>query len=136
MSVPRVGIFFVVRKKLFVESTRLGLAETNGDDILIHPGDHASLWEQVIKTRVSLARVSYDYFPRGRVVFNAKERRYKIYVDQCALTDPRMIAKIVSEFHLPKKKIEVRLDPYYKCHTCNSVYALDAIGLDIDDYLP
>ncbi len=136
MAEPEVGTFFVVKDELFIESTPLSSAESYGDDFLIHRGSHASFWKQVIKVKESLSGTSYDYFPRGRVLFNIKEGRYWIYVDPCIHTDPRMMAEVVSEFHLPEEKIEIRLDSHCKCHTCNSQYVPDVVGLEIDDYLP
>ena len=80
--------------------------------------------------------MSYDYFPRGRVLFTVKEGRYWVYVDRCTHSDPVIIAEIVGEFGLPEEKFEVRLDSHYRCHACNPQYVPDAIGLEIDDYLP
>ena len=133
---PEVGIFFVVGDELFIESTPLSSAEPYGEDFLIHPGDHASFWKRVIKVKESLSGVSYDYYPRGRALFNGKKKRYWVYLDKCALRDPGVIAEIISEFHLPEDKVEVHHDSRYRCHTCNFQEVSDAIGLDIDDYLP
>lgn len=127
---PEVGVFFVIGDELFIESTPLSSAESYGDDSLIHPGDHASFWKQVIKVKESLSGTSYDYFPRGRVLFNVKEAQYWVYVDRCTHTDPVMIGEIVCEFGLPEEKTEVRLDSYYRCHACNPRYVPDSIGLD------
>ena len=133
---PEVGIFFVVGDELFIESTPLGAAESYGEDFLIHPGDHASFWKRIIKLKESFSDISYDYYPRGRALFNVKKNRYWVYLDKCALRDPGMIAEIISEFHLPEDKTEIRQDSDYRCHNCNLHYVSDAIGLDIDDYLP
>jgi hypothetical protein len=130
-----VGIFYVVNSELFRESTPLSLAEPYGDDFLIYPGGHAQFWEEVMRLNKALSGASYDYFPRGRVLFNVKQGRYWVYVDQCALRNPTTVAKILSKFRLPPEKTEVSLDSHYKCHACNPEYVSDAIGLEIDDYL-
>ena len=133
---PEVGIFFVIKNELFIESTPLSLAEPYGDDFLIHPGDHAHFWKEVIRVKEALSGSPYDYFPRGRVLFNVKEGRYWVYVDKCTLRDSKMVAEIFSRFRLPEEETEVRLDSHYQCHACNPLYVPDAMGLEIDDYLP
>ncbi len=136
MSEPEVGIFFIVGDELFRKSTPLSEAERSGDDTWIHPGNHRDFWEEIRQENSLLSDVPYDFYPRGRVLFRANDGRFWVYVDRSTHKDRGMIVNILSEFHLPKDKTKIRCDPQYKCDVCNPHYVPDAIGLDIDDYLP
>lgn len=136
MCEPEVGIFFIVGDELFRNSTPLSEAERSGDDTRIHPGNHRDFWEEMRRENSLLSNVPYDFYPRGRVLFNEKEGRFWVYLDQTTRKDRGMIVNILSEFHLPQDKTKIRCDPQYMRLVCNPHYVPDAIGLDIDDYLP
>jgi hypothetical protein len=136
MSEPEVGIFFIVGDELFRKSTPLCDAEPSGDDFRIRPGNHRDFWEEIRREKSVLSGAPYDFYPRGRVLFSAKDGRFWVYVDRRTHKDRGMIVNILSEFHLPRDKTKIRCDPQYKCLVCNPHYVPDAIGLDIDDYLP
>ncbi len=135
MSEPEVGIFFIVGDELFRKSTPLCDAELS-DDSRIHLGSHRAFWEEIRREKAVLSGVPYDFYPRGRVLFSANDERFWVYVDRPTRKDHVMIVNILSEFHLPQDKTKIRCDPQYKCRACNPHNVADAIGLDIDDYLP
>jgi len=136
VSEPAVGIFFVIGDELCIESTPISAAEPYGDDFRIHPGNHRAFWEEMRRAKRGLSSVPYDFYPRGRVVFSANDGRFWVYADRSTYEDRGMIVNILGEFHLPQENTKIRCDPQYKCGVCNPHYVPDAVGLDIDDYLP
>ena len=63
-------------------------------------------------------RVDFDYFPRGRVVYNIKDDKYYVYNDKCI----KDLSSIIGEEE--KEKIEIREDFHYQCHKCNKYYMI------------
>src|SRR5271157_4150153 len=74
---PHVGIFFYADSSLHIESTPLSQAEQRGEDFLIHAGDHKYYWENTLAPSIPGYRdKSYDFFPRGRVAYSIKDRKF------------------------------------------------------------
>jgi hypothetical protein len=115
MPEPHVGIFWMVGRKPLIESTPLSAAETYGD-FLTHPRSHHEVWEQWRLTgKVVPSECEYEEYPRGRVMFNTKTRRFSLLADRCILKDKRMVGKIVSELSLPTKSTDEGTDAHYRC---------------------
>jgi hypothetical protein len=112
-----IGIFWVVRAKLVIDSTPLGAAEPYGDH-LTHPRSHIDVWEGWrVGSRVP-GETEYEEFPRGRVMYNTKTQRFTLLADKCILKDKRMVRKIVSELNLPTKSTDKGTDAHYRCSAC------------------
>lgn len=58
----------------------------------------------------------YAYYPRGRVLYREKDKKFIIYIDRCLLTknDKEIILRL---FGLSKALW--RRDEQYQCSTCN-----------------
>ena len=132
---PQVGIFFVIGDELFTKCSPLSAAVPYGD-FRIRPGDHSSFWKEILRVKPSLSGVSYDFYPRGRVLFNERDEKFWVYVDRSTREDFSMITRILDEFHLPENKTKIRCDSRCNGHVCTPHYVPEAIGLEIDDYLP
>lgn len=83
-----VNIFFVIKGKLIKHECENEIAQKYGD-FLNYPYSHMQIWD---KHHYKKYHVDFDYFPRGRVIYNIKEN-YKICTDY-----------------------------HYKCHNCNKNY--------------
>jgi len=112
---PMIGLFFSVKGKLLLYKVALEKAEAYGD-FLTCPVSHDIVWRR----RVGM-NVDFDYFPRGRVVYNTQERKYIIYIDKC-LDTTELIAKIVEAFGLTNHEHTIEFDEHYQCHKCNKGY--------------
>jgi len=124
---PHVGIFFYANSSLHIESTPLSQAEQRGEDFLIHPGDHKYYWENTLAPSISGCRdKSYDFFPRGRVAYSIKDRKFLLYHDICI---PRtQIEEAMAIMNLPEPPATViELDVHYRCASCNENYVSDSI---------
>lgn len=65
---------------------------------------------------------SYDYFPRGRVVYNSMNSEFILYANH-QFIDKKVIQRIVRKFKLDKGHTVIdRTDSHYACDKCNSNY--------------
>jgi hypothetical protein len=115
VSEPRLGIFWLVARKVLLESAPLTECERYGDH-LNYGGNHINAWELWKRIGAAPEQSEYEEFPRGRVIHNVRSG-FTILADKCLLNDKHAIGKIKRELHLPKKTILDR-DPHYRCATC------------------
>ena len=62
-------------------------------------------------------RVDFDYYPRGRIIYNLKEKIYYIYYDKCLENCIEKLGIIPQN-----EKVKLLHDYHYKCHKCNKNY--------------
>ena len=109
----RVGLFFVVKGRVILYACQLSRAERYGD-FLIYPLSHDAIWEAKHRAQY---RVDFDYYPRGRIVYDQVSDRYTIYHDRCCRKDAEMIGSSYAPV-----KVEYSLDEHYQCRKCNPSY--------------
>jgi hypothetical protein len=113
-----IGIFYYFDQHVHARPEALGKAEVYGE-LKTTSFSHLEFWENELKKNMPW---DYDYFPRGRVVYGLKSRKYTLYIDRC-LNDPEIIRSIAAEFGLSGKNgVGVRFDEHYQCHRCNRDY--------------
>ena len=110
-----VGLFFVVNNKLLLHSCTLEEAEKYGD-FLNYPESHMQIWDKYYYNKY---KVDFDYFPRGRIIYNIKENIYYIYYDKC-LEDSIREMNLIKE----NKNVKYLKDIHYKCSNCNKNYIM------------
>jgi hypothetical protein len=74
---PQVGIIFVVEGNIWIDATPLTEAADYGE-FKIHERGHDKYWDQLLGMAI-VAESEYDEHPRGRVVYNPKQRQYTLY---------------------------------------------------------
>jgi hypothetical protein len=124
---PAVGIVWGVRvgsglRRIVIDSTPLVEAEPYGD-FLTHPRGHYEVWESWRQLGpAGLARRGlptiiawheYEYFPRGRVVFDTRSSRFTIYAD-LKLQASGTLCRMLGAFNLGSVLRDVRSDPHYR----------------------
>ena len=108
-----VGIFFVVNHQVLLHKCELAEAEKYGD-FLNYPESHMEIWDKYYCKKY---RVDFDYYPRGRIIYNLKEKIYYIYYDKCLKEELKKLGIIPQN-----TKVKLLTDYHYKCHTCNKNY--------------
>jgi len=93
----KIGVFWVIDdKKIDGYREPLESGEDYGDTI--QPTfDHFSYWEELILRYPKLKILEYDDIPRGRVVYNKKEKRFLILSSKEVLENKSLI-KAISQF--------------------------------------
>lgn len=108
-----VGIFFINKDELLLHTCKIADGEPYGD-FVNYPESHNDVWQREYADK---HRVDFDYFPRGRIVYNKAEDVFLLYYDKCADREAKSIRK-----RYPKGKCNTALDEHYQCHMCNDNY--------------
>lgn len=113
---PRVGIFWLVDKRLVIDTTPLSEAGKYGD-FKIYEGDHVTLWTEMEKRGDVPRDTDYEEHPRGRVNFNTKTQRFTLFLDRCILRKKNVVKKLMRLMHLPSDTAQ-STDGHYRCYRC------------------
>lgn len=62
---------------------------------------------------------AYDYYPRGRLVYDAVKKQILIYTNKCIRTNPEISSLVVKELIPAGVHYAWRSDAHYRCHHCN-----------------
>ena len=95
-----VNLFFKVNNKFLIHKCENEVAEKYGD-FLNFPESHMEIWEKFYAKKY---HVDFDYFPRGRVVYNINEKSkavslFKFLNIPPTIVDPlRLIPGIKAKF--------------------------------------
>ena len=113
MKKNKVCVFFYVNGQFLIHGCELKDAEVYGD-FLIYPKSHFEIWERRYAKRY---QVDFDYYPRGRVAYHTKEKRFHILYDQCV---EKVIHALAEQIY--DEEVLFGLDEHYQCHRCNKEY--------------
>ena len=109
-----VNLFFKVNNQFLIHKCENEKAEKYGD-FLNYPKSHMEIWEEFYYDKYN---VDFDYYPRGRVIYNIKEDCYYIYHDKCITN----LSEILKDYKDSKYKICT--DYHYQCYKCNKNYVI------------
>jgi hypothetical protein len=76
-SMPEVGIFWLIDKKLVADSIPRPQADVYGG-FYSGNNDHATLWTTLQRPMPQWKGVEYTDYPRGRVLFDSKEEVFLV----------------------------------------------------------
>jgi hypothetical protein len=114
---PCVGIFWLLDGEPIIDATPLSKAEPYFT-ALTHPTAHIDYWALLQHNGTVPAEVEYERPPRGRVVFDQREQRFRLYADKCILCQRKVVRKIMDAMHLPPGKTSEGRDSHYRCFNC------------------
>jgi hypothetical protein len=110
-----VGLFFVADDGLLLHACSLAAGEPYGD-FVNYTESHDAVWRREYFNKY---HVDFDYFPRGRIIYNRVADKYKIFYDACANIEANEIYARYTE-----GSCGAYLDEHYKCHKCNRQYVI------------
>jgi hypothetical protein len=116
VSLPKVGIFFVVESQLVIDAVPVDQGEPYGETI--EHGSHDAFWDSMVPWTALEHRFktrAYDASPRGRVVYLTREQRFVLYADACLTRDT--LQGLATHFGLTAPV--VARDEHYQCAACN-----------------
>lgn len=108
-----VGLFFIVRNELLLHSCELAEAEPYGN-FLNYSFSHDKVWRENYQKKY---RVDFDYYPRGRIVYNKAEQCYILYYDGCIENEAKDMQNRFSD-----RTCQISRDEHYQCHMCCDGY--------------
>ena len=116
IEAPLLGIFWLVGKRLIIDTMPLSEAGKYGD-FAIFEGDHVTYWSE-LERRGEVPRDSdYEEHPRGRVNYNTKTRTFTLFLDRCIFRKKHVVKKLMSLMHLPSETVLLS-DGHYRCFHC------------------
>lgn len=74
--------------------------------------DHFNVWDRY-KGYTDRPDVEYDYFPRGRILFNTALHKFVVVTDEKICNDPRIKEALLEWYSLPATTI-FRSDEHYQ----------------------
>lgn len=107
-----VSIFFYVEGKFLLHECSLEDSLKYGN-FLNYRDSHFDVWNKYYYNKY---QVDFDYYPRGRVIYNTVENCYYIYRDKCI----KNLDEITSKY----ENYKILDDFHYQCHNCNDEYFL------------
>ena len=112
-----VGIFYLVAGKLYFDCTPLSEAPQPGC-FKIHERSHFDFWHELASAgKVPLAE--FGEYARGRVACHVDSGKFLLLADDCILSDPQVVTRIMGRMHLPANSTENGWDPLYWCLVCS-----------------
>jgi len=116
--VPHVGVIYVFSDEdIFIYKEPVEFAVEQGR-FLTSSADHRSLWNALQYTVPNFKDLPYDYYPRGRVLYD--NDMFYIHLDPCIYKNKNVITKIVSDLYLQPGKYKVVKDMSYTCRSCKN----------------
>jgi hypothetical protein len=112
-----VGIFWLFQNRVILDASLLSAAEAYGD-CLNHHLSHIDYWAQHQLLGDLPRDIEYEEYPRGRVVFHTKTRRYSFCADRCILRKKSIVSRIMKAMHLTAAMTDVLTDSHYRCLSC------------------
>ena len=81
---------------------------------------HYEHWDTVRLFALEYQKHDFDYYPRGRVVYNTKNDTFFVWLDKCI--SPKYKDLICKSFNLSGKNVVFGNDEHYQCAGCNEDY--------------
>lgn len=116
---PEVGPFYIIDGAVFNDTEPV---KDMIDQLVVldSSNTHYDYWKALQRIYPEFRNIDYDYFPRGRVVYDRKKCQYNLFIDKCITS--KEITEIINELNLPRNKVVTDYDEHYQCHACNSDY--------------
>jgi len=92
-----------------------GNSVENYGDYLNIGEDHYNIWPSYMV--LLNTDVDYDFYPRGRIVFNTKIRKFKVVADPCIIDSKDIRDALLENYNLPITTIFEK-DEHYSCSNC------------------
>lgn len=99
LKTPLIGIFWIMDNRLLLNACPYDRGEDMIGNWANYSG-HYPFWEKYSDEN----NIPYDYvhYPRGRVVYNIKTKKFKIMSSKQVIKDKKIIKRIAEAFHLTK----------------------------------
>lgn len=100
-----LAVFWYIDGQFFgIEDTLKGDSVAQYGDYLQVDVDHFAEWP-FIRSVYNLPEVEYDYYPRGRVMFNSKIHKFVVVGSKEIVEDPKVQDEVKDYYGLPSTTI-------------------------------
>ncbi|MDF2374571.1 MAG: hypothetical protein P1V21_27700 [Rhizobiaceae bacterium] len=119
---PKVGLFWFIDGTVLAASIALKDADVYGE-CLTYDGGHSDHWDSWQEAGAQwlaqhdlptvICRTEYEEHPRGRVIYEKKQKAFIIYADR-RLHKPAAVKALMERFGILEEAVLVRGDPHYR----------------------
>jgi hypothetical protein len=114
---PKVGIFWLVKGRLLIDSTPAHEAEDYAH-FKTHAVSHIDHWRVLQNVGTVPSDMEYEECPRGRVMYDQISGQFSVLADKCILKERILVRKIATALDLPTRKTKWGSDEHYRCSSC------------------
>lgn len=107
----KVGAFYFIGNHIVSNNIDMRDGDSYGD--YVNYSSHWDLWKSFLRVYPEYKYLDYDYFPRGRVVFDKKNWKYVLYIDD-KIKSKEYLDKIETHYNLSKGSYEFGNDEHYQ----------------------
>ena len=104
-----VGPFFYIDGGIVALKISLEEGERIGD-FINHPKSHFDFFNEIKMDSLD----DYGHYPRGRVIYNAKNNQFIIYMDKRIIHKKEVINELLKIYNLDKNFV-IKGDKHYTC---------------------
>jgi len=118
---PNIGIFFIAGDNIYQKSEKADSVKADQLGFKDVQYSHYEYWDIVRFFAPEYQKHDFDYYPRGRVIYNALDNTFFIWLDKC-LDDHKHRDLICKSFNLSETNVIFGNDEHYSCAKCNKDY--------------
>lgn len=116
----RIGIFWLISGRLTMKVGPVSDFQRDGYT-LGFPQSHIAYWATLHESKYVPFDSDYEKYPRGRVVFDVRSRRFKLFADYCILEKKEILRQIIKSMRLPHRQTDALPDEDYSCERCRTL---------------
>ena len=102
----RLATFWYIDGELQGWDTAINEGEDCGDGYVNAPDAHCDIWD-IVRDEINIPmKLPYDYYPRGRIVYNKFARVFTVYADPVLMKNEEFKTKIINTYRLPENRVQ------------------------------
>ena len=110
---PKIGIFWIYKSKIYLKS--IETRKVNAIENFIDSDfAHYKVWDEISSQNQDFYLYEYEDIPRGRIVFNIKDKQYIVYSNNEIINSGKAKELILNAFNLQDEKVAFRYDFHYE----------------------
>lgn len=119
---PEIGPFYLIDGVVYADTESVRDVFATSQGFKDSDNTHYQYWKSLQTYLPELKMIDYDYYPRGRVVYNTNDNKYYLYADKCILSNKDYLHSVFDELGLRSSQVIIGDDEHYQCHECNLHY--------------
>ena len=107
-----IGIFWIYKSTIYFKSVPVDKVDPI-DGFVDSDFAHYEVWDEIFSQNKDFYLYEYEDIPRGRIVYDLKNKRYIVYTNSKIINSQEAKKLIREAFHLQNEQISFRFDAHY-----------------------
>lgn len=112
-KLPHIGIFWIYKSQIYLKSIQIDNIKPI-DGFIDSDFAHYLVWDKISAQNSDFYLYEYEDIPRGRIVYDVKDRRYIVYSNEDIINSEEARNLIIEAFHLDNDRVLFQYDMHYK----------------------